>query len=148
MWALREVAGHLRFVGPATVAAGDTLEIVDRTNPLKVGPITFSLVRRGYLPKTKHARAECFTPGHICWAIAEWQGVHGEGVPTINPVEAGEPGWDTLGGKTSPGDSWFSGFEPGSSFAQEVTAPADTRLWFIDAIHPWVHGTIKVVAPK
>jgi len=145
---VREVAGKLRFVGPATVAEGDRLEIVNRTNPLKVGPITFSLVRPGYLPKTKHAQAICFTPGHICWSIAEWQGVHGEGLPTINPAEAGEPGWDTMGTKATPGDSWFSGTERGTSFAQEVTASAGTRLWFMDAIHPWLRGTVKVVAPN
>jgi len=22
------------------------------------------------------------------------------------------------------------------------------RLWFMDAIHPWLRGTIKVTAPK
>ena len=144
---VREVAGKLRFVGPATVTAGVELEIVNRTDPQRLGPVTFSLVRRGYLPKTKHAQALCFTPGHICWSIAEWQGVHGEGVPTINPSEAGEPGWDTAGTTTSPGDSWFSGSEPGRSFGQEVTAKAGTRLWFMDAIHPWLRGTIKVLAP-
>jgi hypothetical protein len=145
--AFSEVAGKLRFVGPSTVVVGDELEIANKTNPLKVGPITFSLVRSGYLPKTKHAQAACFTPDHICWAIAEWQGVHGEGVPTINPSEAGEPGWDTAGTTTSSGDSWFSGSKPGRSFGQEVTAKAGTRLWFMDAIHPWVRGTIRVVAP-
>ena len=141
-----EVGGKLTFVGPATVAEGDALEIVNTTNPLKIGPVTFSLVRPGYLPKTRHAQANCFTPGHICWAIAEWQGVHGEGVPTINPAEAGLPGWDTEGTPTSPGDSWFSGMKPGARFAQEVTAKAPTRLWFMDAIHPWLRGTIRVVA--
>jgi hypothetical protein len=145
--AVAEVAGKLRFVGPETVAVGDELEIVDKTNPLKVGPVTFSLVRRGYLPKTRRAQANCFTPGHICWAIAEWQGVHGEGLPTINPAEAGAPGWDTMGAPTAAGDSWFSGTEPGGRFAQEVTAKAGTRLWFMDAIHPWLRGTIRVVPP-
>jgi hypothetical protein len=145
--AVEEVAGKLTFVGPETVVEGDELEVVDKTNPQKVGPITFSLVRRGYLPKTRHAQAICFTPGHICWAIAEWQGVHGEGVPTINPAEAGSPGWDTMGTKTLPGDSWYSGTERSGRFAQEVTAKAGTRLWFMDAIHPWLRGTIKVSAP-
>ncbi|MGH2938857.1 MAG: hypothetical protein ACRDPE_12145 [Solirubrobacterales bacterium] len=145
--AVEEVAGKLQFVGPETVVEGDELKVVDKTNPQKVGPITFSLVRRGYLPKTKHAQAICFTPGHICWAIAEWQGVHGEGVPTINPAEAGSPGWDTMGTKTVPGDSWYSGTERGGRFAQEVTAKAGTRLWFMDAIHPWLRGTIKVSTP-
>ena len=146
--AVEEVAGKLTFVGPATVAEGDELEVVDKTNPQKVGPVTFSLVRRGYLPRTRRAQAICFTPGHICWAIAEWQGVHGEGVPTINPAEAGSPGWDTMGTKTLPGDSWYSGTERGGRFAQEVTAKAGTRLWFMDAIHPWLRGTIRVSAPS
>ncbi len=145
---VREVTGKLRFVGPETVGEGETLEVVNQTNPLKLGPVTFSLVRPGYLPKTRHAQAVCFTPGHICWSIAEWQGVHGEGTPTINPSEAGEPGWDTPGTNSTAGDSWYSGTERGASFAQAVTAKAGTRLWFMDAIHPWLRGTIKVVAPK
>lgn len=145
---VEEVAGKLDFVGPETVVEGDELEVVDKTDPQRVGPITFSLVRRGYLPRTKRAQAICFTPGHICWAIAEWQGVHGEGIPTINPAEAGSPGWDTMGTKTMPGDSWYSGTERGARFAQEVTAKSGTRLWFMDAIHPWLRGTIRVVAPN
>jgi hypothetical protein len=143
-----EAGGKLKFVGPATVVEGDTLEVVNTTNPLKVGPVTFSLVRPGRLPKTRQAQARCFTPGHICWSIAEWQGVHGEGTPTINPAEAGEPGWDTMGANGVPGDSWFSGTESGGTFGQEVTATPGTRLWFMDAIHPWLRGTIKVTAPK
>jgi hypothetical protein len=145
---VREVGGRLKFVGPATVTAGDELVIVNRTNPLMVGPVTFSLVRPGYLPKTKAARDACFSPGHICWAIAEWQGTGSDGAPTINPAEAGEPGWDTMGAPGVPGDSWFSGLKPGTSFGQEVTAKPGTRLWFMDAIHPALRGTIRVLAPK
>jgi hypothetical protein len=142
-----ETRSALKFVGPATVAEGDSLEIVNETDPTKVGPVTFSLVRPGHLPKTRRARETCFTPGHICWAIAEWQGVGGDGLPTINPTEAGQPGWDTMGTNTSPGDSWFSGLTPGASFAQEVTAKAPRRLYFMDAIHPFLRGSIKVVRP-
>lgn len=142
-----EAGGGLKFLGPATVAEGDTLEVVNETDPLKVGPVTFSLVRPGYLPKTKQTQLRCFSPGHICWAIAEWQGVGGDGLPTVNPAEAGLPGWDTPGTSSSPGDSWYSGSRPGTSFAQEVTAKAPRRLWFMDAIHPFLRGTIKVVRP-
>ena len=142
-----EAGGKLKYVGPETVTEGDTLEVVNTTNPLKVGPVTFSLVRPGHLPKTRSAQSRCFTPGHICWSIAEWQGVGGDGLPTINPAEAGLPGWDTPGTTTSPGDSWYSGSRPGSSFAQEVSARAPRRLWFMDAIHPFLRGTIKVVQP-
>jgi hypothetical protein len=142
-----EAGGKLKYVGPPTVAEGDTLEVVNATNPLKVGPVTFSLVRPGHLPKTRQAQARCFTPGHICWSIAEWQGVGSDGLPTINPAEAGLAGWDTPGTNTSPGDSWYSGSRPGAGFAQEVSAKAPRRLWFMDAIHPFLRGTIKVVRP-
>jgi hypothetical protein len=141
-----EGGGKLKFVGPATVAAGDMLEIVNKTNPLKVGPVTFSLVRPGQIPKTRRAQARCFIPGHICWAIAEWQGVGGDGLPTINPTAAGLPGWDTPGTTTSTGDSWYSGSTPGARYAQEVTAKAPRRLWFMDAIHPFLRGTIRIVS--
>jgi hypothetical protein len=140
-----EAGGKLRFLGPKTVAEGDMLEIVNQTNPLKVGPVTFSLVRPGHIPKTRRAQARCFTPGHICWSIAEWQGVGGDGLPTVNPTEAGLPGWDTPGTGAAPGDSWFSGTSRGARVAQEVTAKAPRRLWFMDAIHPFLRGTIRVV---
>jgi len=142
-----EAGGKLKYVGPTTVAEGDSLEIVNTTNPLKVGPVTFSLVGPGHLPKTRPAQARCFTPGRICWSIAEWQGVGGDGLPTINPAEAGLPGWDTPGTTTTAGDSWYSGSTPRAGFAQEVTAKAPRRLWFMDAIHPFLRGTIKVVRP-
>ncbi|HKZ15130.1 MAG TPA: hypothetical protein VJL81_14935, partial [Solirubrobacterales bacterium] len=37
---VEEVAGRLAFVGPETVVEGDELEVVNKTNPQKVGPIT------------------------------------------------------------------------------------------------------------
>ena len=52
---IEEVKGNLRFVAPATVDQGDQLEIVNETNPKKVGPHTFSLVTAGSVPKTRRA---------------------------------------------------------------------------------------------
>jgi hypothetical protein len=89
--------GTLKFVAPESVDQGDYLEVVNETNAKQVGPHTFSLVTQGSLPKTKPARQRCFTPNHICMAIAHWHGVKGEGPPTINPVEAGPEGWSTMG---------------------------------------------------
>ena len=66
--------GKLKFVAPETVTVGDQLEIVNKTNPKQVGPHTFSLVTKGSLPKTPKARKSCFTPKHICLAIAKWHG--------------------------------------------------------------------------
>ncbi len=137
----------LKFVAPEAVHQGDQLEIVNDTNAKKVGPHTFSLVTKGSLPKTKSARQQCFTPKHICMAIAHWHGVKGEGPVKVNPAEAGGEGWDTLGSVSKKGDSWFTGSKRGASFSQQVTAdPATTStLYFVCAIHPWMQGSVKVL---
>ncbi|HEX2393628.1 MAG TPA: hypothetical protein VHI77_12025 [Solirubrobacterales bacterium] len=136
--------GALKFVGPEAVGQGDYLQVINETNPRQVGPHTFSLVTKGSLPKTRPQRRLCFTPNHICMAIAHWHGVKGEGPPTINPVEAGPEGWSTMGNLHKTGDSWFTGNKPEASITQQVTASAGTTIYFMCAIHPWMHGKIAV----
>jgi hypothetical protein len=138
---------NLRFVPPPSVHTGDYLEIDNTTNPHAVGPHTFSLVQPPFIPKTKHARKTCFKKGHICWEIGKWLGVKGNGPPTINPSEAGLPGWDTMGSLTTTGDSWFTGNKPNTSFVQQVSAAPGTTLTFMCAIHSFMHGKITVQAP-
>jgi hypothetical protein len=135
----------LRFVAPETVVQGDQLEIVNETNAKQVGPHTFSLVTKGSIPKTPPAQKNCFTPKHICMAIADWHGVKGKGPPSINPAEAGPEGWSTMGSVTKKGDSWFTGEKPKASFSQQVSATAGQTIYFMCAIHPWMHGSIKVL---
>jgi hypothetical protein len=140
--------GGLRFEAPKTIASGAELEVLNTTNPKKVGPHTFSLVTKGSIPKTKNAINNCFTPKHICMSIAKWHGTNGKGPVTKNPATAGLDGWDTLGSVTKKGDSWFTGEkESGTSIEQPVTAAAGTTLYFMCAIHPFMHGSIEVVAP-
>jgi hypothetical protein len=144
---IEEVQGVLEFVAPATVTQGDQLEIVNETDPQKVGPHTFSLVTRGSLPKTPGARKNCFTPQHICLSISKWHGFNPKTEKIgINPDEVGPAGWSTLGSTTRKGDSWFTE-KMGDSFSQQVTAdPARTpTLYFVCAIHPWMHGQITVL---
>lgn len=136
--------GGLRFEAPKTIVAGEDLEVLNQTNPKQVGPHTFSLVTKGSLPKTPKARQSCFTPKHICMAIAHWHGVKGNGPVKVNPVDAGAEGWDTLGSITKKGDSWFTGSKPGTSITEKVTAAAGTTIYFMCAIHPWMHGSIEV----
>ena len=148
---IREGKGFsLKFAGPKTVNQGDELKIVNATDPKRVGPHTFSLVTAGSVPKTKSARQKCFTPKHICLAIAKWQGFNAKEEITINPAKAGEPGWDSEGNATSKkGDSWFSE-KKGESFEQIVSADTSAGpkiLHFICAVHPWMHGQVEVVAP-
>lgn len=138
--------GKIFFEGPATVTQGDTLKIVNSTNPKKVGPHTFSLVKKSVLPKTAAARKACFTPKHICLSIAEWHKFNPKTEKIgLNPVKAGPAGWSTAGDNAKKGDSWFTE-KQGASFEQQVTAaPGD--LYYICAVHSWMQGKVKVVAP-
>lgn len=142
---IQETGGKLKFVFPSTVTQGDQLEIVNETNPKKVGPHTFSLVTKGSVPQTKNARKNCFTPKHICLSVAQWHGFNPKTEKiSINPAKAGPEGWSTAGSTSKKGDSWFTE-KKGEAFGQEVTAkPGD--LYFICAVHPWMHGKVTVLA--
>ncbi|HEX4730992.1 MAG TPA: hypothetical protein VH299_06960 [Solirubrobacterales bacterium] len=136
------------FFGPKTVLEGEELRIVNTTKPSMVGPHTFSLVTKGSLPKTAKQRKECFTPGHICFSIAEWQHFNPKTEKVgLQLADAGPEGWSTMGSVKKEGDSWFSGEKPGGTVEQVVTAKAGTTLYFMCAIHPWMQGSIKVLPP-
>jgi len=137
----------LRFVGPKTIKEGEELRIVNQTNPHQVGPQTFSLVEASELPKTAKERNLCLSKGHICKAIASWHGIRGNGRAKLNPVEAGEPGWSTMGTRKIKGDSWFTGSKPNASFQQPVNAGARAgpeTLTFMSAFDPALQGQITV----
>lgn len=138
--------GKVKFVSPQTVTQGDTLKIVNSTDPKKIGPHTFSLVKKGVLPKTAPARKSCFSPKHICLSIAEWHKFNPKTEKIgLDPVEVGPKGWSTAGDNAKKGDSWFTE-KKGETFEQQVTAaPGD--LYFICAVHSWMQGKVKVVAP-
>lgn len=142
------VKGGLSFEAPKTIVDGEELTIVNATNAHKVGPHTFSLVTKSSLPKTKQAQKVCFTPKHICKAIAAWHGVKGNGPPKENPAEAGPEGWSTMGSLTKKGDSWFTGQKPKATITEKVdvdTSAGATRIYFMCAIHPWMQGSINVL---
>ena len=144
---MKAVKGGLRFEAPKTIVTGEELEVLNQTNAKEVGPHTFSLVTKGSIPTTPKARQTCFTPKRICMAIAKWHGTNGHGPVKVDPVEVGLEGWDTLGSVTKKGDSWFTGTKPKASIVQKVSAAAGTTIYFMCAIHPWMHGSIEVVAP-
>ncbi len=136
--------GGLRFDGPATAPSGSYLEIVNKTKASQVGPHSFSLVSKGSIPKTKHARKACFTPNHICKAIAGWHGKSG------NLAPAGAEGWDTPGKLGKKGDSWFTGHKPNASVTQQLTADTSAgpvTLYYMCAVHAFMHGSITVTPP-
>jgi plastocyanin len=136
---------ELYFEGPATVEAGATLKIKNKTNPRKIGPHTFSLVREADLPVTEEEIKECAKKFvKICGAIIEWHKVDLQtGEIGENPVEVGKEGWDTKGSLKRKGDSWVSEGK-GESFAREVTAPEGKTLQYFCAVHPEMQGEIKV----
>jgi len=142
--------GKLKFAGPETVTVGDSLEVINKTNPKQVGPHTFSLVTRGSLPKTRKAMNSCFSPKKICLAIAKWHGFNPKTEKiTTNLVKAGPAGWSTMGDSSGKkGDSWFTGEKKkGTHVTQTVTAEAGTTLYFMCAVHPEMQGQVEVVAP-
>jgi hypothetical protein len=144
------VKGKLKFVAPETVTVGDQLQVLNKTNPKQVGPHTFSLVTKGSIPKTPQAQKTCFTPKKICFAIAKWHGFNPKTEKITTPlVKAGPAGWSTEGDATGKkGDSWFTGEKKaGTSVTQAVTAEAGTTLYFMCAVHPFMHGQVKVIAP-
>jgi hypothetical protein len=145
---IKQEGKTLKFVAPKTIIAGEDLTITNKTNAKKVGPHTFSLVTESELPQTKKERKLCFTPKHICKAIAAWHGVKGNGPPTKNPAEAGKDGWDTEGSLTKKGDSWFTGQKPNATYTAPVsvdTSKGPVTIHFICAVHPWMHGSIEVL---
>lgn len=145
---IEKVAGEPRFVAPRAVEAGAVLRVVNRTDPARVGPHTFSLVVPAALPRGPGALRACFAPGRICRAIADWHGAKGNGPPARNLAEAGAPGWDAIGGVGRRGDSWFSGYRRGASVEQPLSLPVGETartVHFICAIDPTMHGSIEVV---
>ena len=138
---------ELYFDGPATVAAGTALKIKNKTNPQKIGPHTFSLVKADTRPSPddKDAIKACERKFKgICGAIARWHKVDFEAEEIgRNPVEVGKDGWSLEGDLKRTGDSWFA-FSRGESFKRDVSAdPGDTLTYFC-AIHAVMQGEIEV----
>jgi hypothetical protein len=138
---------ELFFDAPATVAAGDELQIKNNTNPRAVGPHTFSLVREQDLPQTRDEQKACSRKFEgICGAIAiKWHEVDLQtGQIGENPVEVGKQGWDRKGSLKRKGDSIVIE-RKGEKFQREVTAEPGKELYFICAVHAEMQGQIDVV---
>ncbi|MFN8113397.1 MAG: hypothetical protein U0R51_09360 [Solirubrobacterales bacterium] len=131
-----------KFTGPKTVATGSRLRIVNDTNPRKVGPHTFSLVRKALIPETQKEGRDCFKTG-VCGTIAAAHKVDFQTGEVSKPlVDPGKPGWDKSFGKR--GDSWFTE-QKGEEYSAEVTAKPGSKLTYFCAIHPWMVDRIEVV---
>jgi hypothetical protein len=131
------------FVPPATVHHGDVLKIINETNPNKIGPHTFSLVKNRLIPRTRSEERHCFDKGNICRHVAHWHGGSVKGGPQKKVVRAGKPGWNREGDYDRRGDSFFMGSRL-ASFKQKVTAKAGRTLHFMCIVHPFMHDRIVV----
>jgi hypothetical protein len=128
------------FVAPRSIHAHDKLKIINQTDPSKIGPHTFAMVKARVIPRTNKQQKACFKKGHICRKIFHW---HKNG--KVNPVEVGRHGWDVQGDLRHKGDSWLTGTQPNSlTFRQRVAGDAPAVIHFMCAIHPFMHGKIIV----
>ena len=142
-----ELAGkRIFFDGPASVAKGEKLRIVNNTSVRKVGPHTFSLAKQSVLPDSPKEFRACFSPGKVCMDIATAHKFNPKTEKVAKPVvNVGAKGWNKSFTKKSKGDSWYTETK-GESHARKVTASVGSTLRFICAIHPDMQGKIKVVA--
>lgn len=132
------------FSGPATIEQGTELKVVNRSNPKRVGPHTFSIVKRKFLPTTKKEGKQCFSKG-ICGPIAVAHEFDPKtGKVAKRTVEIGKSGWDKAFSLDHPGDSWYTGKE-NQQQTRTVSAKPGTKLFFICAVHPFMQGKITVV---
>lgn len=136
---------RIYFDAPATVAAGDELQIKNNTNPRAVGPHTFSLVREQDLPQSNKDIKACSRKfAGICGAIIQWHEVDLQtGQIGENPVDVGKQGWDRKGSLKRKGDSIVLERKD-EKFQREVTAEPGKELYFVCAVHAEMQGEIEV----
>jgi hypothetical protein len=133
----------LFFKGPKKVEAGTKLDVINKTDPQKIGPHTFTLVEKENLPKTKKQVKDCEKfKSEFCLGIVEDHKVDLKTGKIGKPsIDVGEKGWDKSYGKR--GDSWVAEAE-GDSQTRKVSAKAGTTLYYFCVVHPFMQGKLKV----
>jgi plastocyanin len=134
----RYIQDTQRFTpGDLTVKSGATVKVVNKSSD--GAPHTLSLVTHGAMPKTAKQVMECAVCGPLMGAH-EADPQTGEVKKPL--VEAGRPGFDTMGTKSAPGDSVY--FGPKAKVSFKVSAKKGSELHYFCVIHPWMQGTITV----
>jgi len=140
---------NLRFEGPEQITTGDSLTIRNLTQPggqQGVGPHTFSLVQRDTRPVGNQEIKQCANFTGICAEIGEWHNVDQQGNVGDPDVDAGAAGWDKRGNFQHDGDTWYTETKDETT-NRVVTAPAGRTIHYMCAIHPFMRGKFKTVAP-
>jgi len=134
----------LFFSGPKKVEKGTKLKIVNKTLPSKVGPHTFTLIKKNRLPKGKQELKKC---ENLKLAVC----LNGFKAHEVDPttfevnrpkIEVGRKGWDQSFGKI--GDSWYTETQ-GAHNTRKVSANDGKTLYYFCLVHPFMQGKIKVV---
>ena len=127
-----------RFVpGDITVKSGATVTL--RNKSAGGAPHSLSLLVRSALPKTAADVLQCPACGPL---LAAHQADPNTGEVKQPVVDAGQPGFDTMGTKTTAGDSIY--LPPKGKVTFKVTAKKGSKLTYFCAVHPWMQGTITV----
>lgn len=133
----------LGFSGPRKISSGAELTIGNGTNPNKVGPHTFTLIRKRRLPETRNQMRNCEHGKTVCGAIAKAHRYDPRTNIVSKPdVDVGRTGWDRSFGKR--GDSWYTETK-GEKTSRVVSAKPGTTLYYFCVVHPFMQGKIKVV---
>jgi hypothetical protein len=138
-----------KFVGPDTVLQGTgTIGIVNHTDPARIGPHTFSIVKKSALPQGEAERKHCGQYHDVCKAIRKAHGIPPHDFDSETPdIEKGEAGWDTaFAARGAKGDSHY--FATEDDVTDRSVSAETGKLWYMCAIHPRMQGSIKVVAAR
>jgi hypothetical protein len=135
----------LDFFGPRSVEKGTKLEIVNRTDPMEIGPHTFTLIDPKLMDSRKERQRCVNFAGKVCPRMLE---AHEVGPPPDFPVgkpnlDFGGNGWDREFTKTRNGDSWFTG-EQGQTETRRVSANAGKTIGYFCLVHPFMRGKLEV----
>jgi hypothetical protein len=137
---------HPRFEAPETAFVNGAIQVVNKTDPSKIGPHTFSLIEKSARPRTVQEMKDCAHFKLVCKDIFK---AHQVGPPPDfeigrPDVEKGADGWDaTFDGDTARGDSYLFQNEDESETRTVTAEPGN--LWFMCAVHPEMQGKIKIV---
>jgi hypothetical protein len=138
-----------RFEGPSTIFEGQSLRILNNSDPMEIGPHTFSMVEKRFLPENKQEIKDCFkAQSKVCKRIFRAHDVDFQAETVDKPlVDKGAEGWDTSFTARKSGDSWFS-LDQNEEITQAVPLSAGEKFFYFCVIHPDMQGKLKVVATR
>lgn len=131
------------FRGPERISRGARLTIGNVSNPKKIGPHTFTLVKASRVPRGRKEFKACGDGKGVCGRVAAAHELNPRTNRVHKPdVDVGRTGWNKSFGKT--GDTWYT-VTKGDTETRKVTVPVGTTLSYFCAVHPNMHGELKVV---